>query len=295
MPIKTPHDLIFQEYLSDIKIARDVVDIYVPEKIKSLCDLRTLKVEPTSFIEKNLSKHQADVLYSLKVRGEIGYIYILVEEQMQSDELMAFRVLRYQVSIMKYHLKKGHKKLPVVWPLLFYAGKRSPYRGTLDLFECFDNPALAQATMFKDLKLVDLTVIPDEEIKTHKSLALLELAQKHIYERDLRLAWLMADELSGNTVAQMDRDLVKSVLDYTLRANDAKDPEAFIKILRENSGEYREDVMTIAEYLKAEAVKQRDFEIARSMFLEGADESFIQRITKLPKEVLADIKKETKH
>lgn len=291
MPIKTPHDLIFQGYLSNIKIARDFVDIYVPEKIKSRCDLSTLSVEPTSFVEEHLAKHQADVLYSLKVNGETGYIYVLVEEQMKSDELMAFRILRYQVSVMKYHLGLGHKKLPVVWPLLFYAGKRSPYKGTLDLFECFDNPALARETMFKNLNLVDLTVIPDEEIKTHKSLALLELAQKHIYERDLRLAWLLVDELKYAIAAGMDRDPVISVLDYILRANDAKDPEEFIRILRENSGEYRENIMTIAEHLK----NQRSFEIAKSMLSEGIDENLIQKITNIPKEALLKIKEETRH
>jgi len=48
---------------------------------------------------------------------------------------------------------------------------------------------------------------------------------------------------------------------------------------------------TIAEYLK----EQSCTEIARNLFAEGTDESLIQKVTKLSKKVLADLKKEAKH
>lgn len=37
--------------------------------------------------------------------------------------------------------------------------------------DCFEKPELAREIMFKELKLIDITVIPDEEIKTHKHAA----------------------------------------------------------------------------------------------------------------------------
>lgn len=40
---------------------------------------------------------------------------------------MAFRLLRYAVAAMQRHLDAGHKTLPLVIPVLFYQGKRSPY------------------------------------------------------------------------------------------------------------------------------------------------------------------------
>jgi len=72
MSIKTPHDLIFQEYLSNLNVAKDLIEVYLPEKIRKCCDLSSLKVEPTSFVEEHLAKHQADVLYSLRINGEKG-------------------------------------------------------------------------------------------------------------------------------------------------------------------------------------------------------------------------------
>jgi predicted transposase YdaD len=43
---------------------------------------------------------------------------------------MAFRLMRYAVATMQRHLDSGHKRLPLVIPVLFYSGKRSPYPHT---------------------------------------------------------------------------------------------------------------------------------------------------------------------
>ena len=40
---------------------------------------------------------------------------------------MAFRLMRYAVAAMQRHLENGHKTLPLVIPVLFYQGRRSPY------------------------------------------------------------------------------------------------------------------------------------------------------------------------
>jgi len=54
---------------------------------------------------------------------------------------MAFRLMRYAMAAMQRHLDAGHSKLPLVIPVLFCAGKRSPYPCTRWLDE-FDAPAL---------------------------------------------------------------------------------------------------------------------------------------------------------
>lgn len=56
---------------------------------------------------------------------------------------MAFRLLRYAVAAMQRHLEAGHKKLPLVIPVLFYTGKRSPYPYSTRWLDEFDDPALA--------------------------------------------------------------------------------------------------------------------------------------------------------
>ncbi|MBH1913612.1 Rpn family recombination-promoting nuclease/putative transposase (plasmid) [Serratia marcescens] len=68
----------------------------------------------------------------------------------------------------------------------FYTGKRSPYPYPTNWLQEFDDPALAGKLYTGDFPLVDVTVIPDEEIMGHRSMSALTLRQKHIRQRDLR-------------------------------------------------------------------------------------------------------------
>lgn len=97
---------------------------------------------------------------------------------------MAFRLLRYAVAAMQRHLEAGHKKLPLVIPVLFYTGKRSPYPYSTRRLDEFDDPSLAAKLYSSAFPLVDVTVIPDDEIAGHRSMAALTVLQKHIHQRD---------------------------------------------------------------------------------------------------------------
>lgn len=182
MIIPIPHDALFKSFLTDPKIAKEFLEIYLPDKIKKLCDFNTLKLEPGSYVEKNLRQHFSDILYSLKIVGKDAYIYALIEHLTTPDKLTPFKLLRYQIPIMKQHLDNGHDTLPVVVPLLFYRGEQSPYPFSTDIFDCFENKALAKEIFLKPFPLIDITVIPDDEIRKHKGIAILELIQKNIQE-----------------------------------------------------------------------------------------------------------------
>lgn len=102
------------------------MQIHLPEKLLKICDLTTLKLESGSFVEDDLRQYFSDVLYSLRTSTGDGYIHVLIEHQSTPDRHMAFRLIRYAVVAMQRHLKAGHKKLPLVIPVLFYTGKRTP-------------------------------------------------------------------------------------------------------------------------------------------------------------------------
>ena len=98
---------------------------------------------------------------------------------------MAFRQIRYALAAMQRHLEAGHKKQPHVIPVLFYSGKRSPYPCSTRWLDEFDAPSLAGKLYSSAFLLVDVTVIPDDEIVGHRSMAALTLLLKHIHQRDL--------------------------------------------------------------------------------------------------------------
>ncbi|MCF7697682.1 Rpn family recombination-promoting nuclease/putative transposase, partial [Mycetohabitans sp. B2] len=92
---------------------------------------------------------------------------------------MAFRLMRYAIAAMQRHLEAGHDQLPLVIPLLFYHGQVSPYPYSMRWLDSFEVPELASQLYAGGFPLVDVTVIPDDKIITHRRMAMLELLQKH--------------------------------------------------------------------------------------------------------------------
>ncbi len=181
----TPHDAVFKSFLRHPDTARDFIDIHLPAPLRKLCDLTTLKLEPNSFIDEDLRQYYSDLLWSVKTQEGVGYIYVVIEHQSKPEELMAFRMMRYSIAAMQNHLDAGYKELPLVIPMLFYHGCRSPYPYSLCWLDEFAEPAIARKIYSSAFPLVDITVVPDDEIMQHRKMALLELIQKHIRQRDL--------------------------------------------------------------------------------------------------------------
>ncbi|SRJ95242.1 putative transposase [Shigella sonnei] len=136
----TPHDALFKLFLRQPDTARDFLAFHLPAPIHALCDMKTLKLESSSFIDDDLRESYSDVLWSVKTEQGPGYIYCLIEHQSTSNKLIAFRMMRYAIAAMQNHLDAGYKTLPMV--------------------------------------------MPDDEIMQHRRMALLELIQKHIRQRE---------------------------------------------------------------------------------------------------------------
>ncbi len=163
---------------------------------------------------------------------------------------MAFRMLRYAIAAMQRHLNAGHKTLPLVIPVLFYQGKISPYPYPMNWLLEFDDPELAGELYNKDFPLVDITVIPDDEIMKHRRMAVLEMLQKHIRQRDLTelLDQLVTLLLEGYTTQEQ----LISVINYMLQAGESHDPAALLNTLASRVPQHEEALMTIAEKLRLE-------------------------------------------
>ena len=299
----TPHDATFRQFLTQPEIARDFMELHLPAELRAICDLTTLKLESGSFVEDDL-RHFSDVLYSLKTAGGDGYVHVLIEHQSSPDKHMAFRLIRYAVAAMQRHLEAGHKKLPLVIPVLFYTGKRSPYPYSTRWLDEFDDPTLAGSLYSNAFPLVDVTVIPDDEIADHRSMAALTLLQKHIHQRDLaelvdRLApILLAGYLSSSQVI--------SLVHYIVQAGETADAEAFVRELALRVPQHGDALMTIAQQLEQKGIEkgiqlgeqrgiekgrnEGKLEVARTMLSSGIDRSTVMKMTGLTEEDLAQIR-----
>ena len=284
----TPHDAVFKTFLAQPETARDFMMLHLPPALLKVCDLTTLKLESGSFVEDDLRPYYSDVLYSLKTGQGDGYVHVLIEHQSTPDKQMAFRLMRYAIAAMQRHLDAGHKTLPLVIPVLFYQGRRSPYPYSMNWLKMFDEPELAAALYSGAFPLADVTVIPDEEIMQHRSMAALTLLQKHIRQRDLKeyldkLATLMLTEF-------MTRQQVRALVNYMLQAGETPDAEALIRELAQRVPQHEDELMTLAQQLEQKGKREASLEIARNLLENGMDRTSVMKVTGLTEEDLKQIR-----
>ena len=298
-PSTTPHDAVFKQFLMHAETARDFLDIHLPAELRELCDLDTLHLESGSFIEESLKGHSTDVLYSVQMQGNPGYLHVVIEHQSKPDKKMAFRMMRYSIAAMHRHLEADHDKLPLVVPILFYQGEATPYPLSMCWFDMFYSPELARRVYNNPFPLVDITITPDDEIMQHRRIAILELLQKHIRQRDLSgiTESLAAVVMLGYT----NRRQLRMLFHYMLQYGNTAEPGVFLRRLARRLPQYEETLMSIAQKLKQEGRQQGRLEgreeghleglqegsrrealrIAGSMLQNGLDKEMVQKITGL--------------
>ncbi|ECE0347397.1 IS3 family transposase [Salmonella enterica] len=213
----------------------------------------------------------------------------------------SIRELRQAVD--KYIHYYNHERIKVK-----LKGKRSPYPYSTRWLDEFDDPSLAGKLYSSAFPLVDVTVIPDDEIAGHRSMAALTLLQKHIHQRDLaelvdRLApILLAGYLSSSQVI--------SLVHYIVQAGETSDAEAFVRELAQRVPQHGDALMTIAQQLEQKGIEkgiekgiqqgiqlgeQRGIEkgkleVARTMLRNGIDRSTVMKMTGLTENDLAHIR-----
>ena len=289
----TPHDAVFKTFLHHPETARDFLDIHLPAELRMLCDLNSLQLESESFIEADLRSRYSDVLWSLHTRNGDGYVYVVIEHQSSAEPHMAFRLLRYALAAMQRHLDAGHKELPLVIPMLFYHGCRSPYPYSLCWLDTFADPVAARQLYSSAFPLVDITVVPDDEIMAHRRMALLELMQKHIRQRDLmglieQLTTLLLTGCTNDTQLQ-------AMFNYILRSGDESRFNEFMQEMAQRIPQHKEKLMTIAERLRLDGLqeglqqgkREAALRIAQTMLEQGIDRDIVLMVTGLSEEELA--------
>ncbi|EBG6450113.1 Rpn family recombination-promoting nuclease/putative transposase [Salmonella enterica] len=245
----TPHDAFFKQFLMHPDTARDFLDIHLPAEIRGICDLDTLRLESSHSVEESLKEQYSDVLYSVKMQGTSGYIHVLIEHQSTADKKMAFRMMRYAIAAMHRLLKDENGPLPLVVPLLFYQEKTSPYPLSMSWLDMFALPELARRIYSEPFPLVDITVIPDDDIMQHRRIALLE-----------RLVTLISAEYT--TESQLN-----SLLSYMVQRGHTDQPQVFYRELA-NRLPQEESMMTLAEWFEEQGMQKG----GREGMLEGKRE-----------------------
>ncbi|MFS2221304.1 Rpn family recombination-promoting nuclease/putative transposase [Pantoea sp. B65] len=297
----TPHDALFKQFLTQADTARDFLQIHLPAKLLQYCQLDTLQLASGSFIEKDLRALYSDVLYSLRTDSGDGYIYCLIEHQSSPDKHMALRLMRYSLAAMQRHLDQGHNRIPLVIPILFYHGQHSPYPYPMNWLQLFDNPQQARELFNENFPLVDVTVIPDNEIMAHRRVALLEFMQKHC-RRQHDIAGFFEQLATLLQSGYNTKEQIMLSITYLLQVAEAEEAVAFIRKLAQHSPQHKEELMTIAEALRYEGrqeghqegmelgKQQEKLRIALALLANGLEASLVMKTTGLTPDELQQLR-----
>lgn len=257
--VNTPHDALFKTFMSHPETVRDFLGVHLPANLLAICDLQTLHLESGSFVDEELRSSYSDILWSLQTCEGTGYVYALIEHQSSPDKHMAFRLMGYAFAAMQRHLNAGNEQLPLVIPMLFYHGEKSPYPFSMKWLDEFAEPEVARVLYDGALPLVDLTVLSDDEIMSHRRVALLEFLQKNIRRRDL--LEMMEKLVSILQIGYTTEGQFIALLNYLKKVGWTSSPEAVFRQW-ESLSPHNEDKsmtkMTLWEWYQKE--HQHDFD-----------------------------------
>lgn len=304
--IATPHDRLFKATFSQPQHAAELLRSVLPVAVTRHIDFGTLQVEPTSFIDEKLRARFSDLLFRVRLAGQVAYVYLLFEHQSGPERMMCSRLLRYVTDVWGEHLKTHPRAthLPVVIPIVLHHGEHG-WREPVSLRELYDAPA----AVLDDLRpyvpeltfvLDDLVPQSDAALRARAVSAMPKLvlwALKHVrHGRDVipalrnALDLVRAVLLAPNGVAAL-----LTVLRYIIDVSDSSEQELIKTLERATLRDAREALMTLAERLRREGIEKGRKETQREVLLKllsrrfgGVPEDVMGRVRDAELEQLQD-------
>ncbi|MCP3660526.1 MAG: Rpn family recombination-promoting nuclease/putative transposase, partial [Bacteroidetes bacterium] len=245
--------------------------------------------------EEYTDKH-SDLIFKTKIDGSNAYIYTILEHQSTNDRHMGIRLLEYNTSLIRQHMKeKKTTKAPIILNILIYAGKK-PYTGPHNLLEIFEKPELAKDLMFRKIHVIDLQSNKEEEITKDEKAAFVELLLKYGILRDFIKLFENQIEILKPIISQIP--YLDRAISYIFLVDNGKNKEKLLNLLKEAT-QNEEKVMSLAQQFENEGRKKGIKEgmqkekaiVAKNMLKYGATLDFVKKTTGLTKKDIETISK----
>jgi predicted transposase/invertase (TIGR01784 family) len=297
----SPHDRFMRSLMTNPKAIHEFFEAHLPQKIKDAIDLTSIQPQKDSFIDDALRLQIADLLYTVKVNGEPGFIYLLMEHQSSPDKLLPFRLLKYMTAIMEHHLKKTNtQKLPFVYPLVLYTGNR-PYPYTMSLFDLFgEQSTLAQEMLLAPYQLIDLTSASDDELMQYLWFGTAAFIAKHIHDPDIVPSFKKVVRSLKILDEKGEFSYIYTIISYMFEAGEVADKDKFFQAIKSLESKEEHKLMNLAEQLRQEGFQKGIYQgkneaahdIALNFLKLGIAQDQIAQATGLPLEEIESLKKQ---
>ncbi|MDR0337445.1 MAG: Rpn family recombination-promoting nuclease/putative transposase, partial [Planctomycetaceae bacterium] len=151
---KYQHDAFCKYKLCNLRKARKFLKHVLKPEVLKLVDLSKLRIDPETYVDEELKRLYADVLYRIPLKNsdETLVVFILIELKTQNDQWTIFQIVKYVVRIWDREFQAVESAvkapnandeakrrfdnflLPMVIPIIFHYGEH-PFTSPTELIE----------------------------------------------------------------------------------------------------------------------------------------------------------------
>ena len=284
------HDKTFKIVLENKEEVANLINrvIEFEKRIKA----EELEKYNKNFITQNLKIQEADIVYKIKNRN----IYFLIEHQTKIDYSMAYRILNYQIEIMRSsvdqkRIKNKEYKHALVISMVLYTGS-SRWTAKNNIKEMQEKIKIKNAEPMIEnyYYILDINDYTKKELLEEKSF----LSKIMLLEKSKSSEELVENlEEINPKLKSEEKETLKRILIYALE--EYLEEEKLEQIINKMNKGGEEEMLAMVEMLKrekqtdiargkSEGAAQRTVKLAKRMLKEKLDIEMIEKITGLKRE-----------
>ena len=277
----------------------------INQAIKTKLKAEEIEKYTSSFVNKIFQNREADIVYKYKNKN----IFFLIEHQTKIDYTMPYRILEYEIEIMKSAIdikkvKNKEYKLPLVIPIVLYTGKKKwdakryleESQEKLDgvkikagNYNLVDINDFTKEELLQEKTLISKMMLLEKSESTEESIEMLEKIIPNTKEEDKKLLKRVISILFGEKIGEeKTKELIEKI--------DGGEGKmlALVDMIRNENKMYinmgRKEGRKEAREEGKIKLKQQCLEIAKNLLKINMPISQISEVTKLPEEEIEKIK-----
>ena len=277
----------------------------INQAIKIKLKAEEIEKYTSSFVSKIFQNREADIVYKYKNKN----IFFLIEHQTKIDYSMPYRILEYEIEIMKSaidirKIKNKEYKLPLVIPIVLYTGKKKwdakryleESQETLDgvkikagNYNLVDINDFTKEELLQEETLISKMMLLEKSESTEETIEMLEKIIPGIKKDDEELLKRIISILFGEKIGEeKTKELIEKI--------DGGEGKmlALVDMIRNENKMYinmgRKEGRKEAREEGKIKLKQQCLEIAKNLLKINMPISQISEVTKLPEEEIEKIK-----
>nr|WP_045214507.1 Rpn family recombination-promoting nuclease/putative transposase [Desulfonatronovibrio magnus] len=169
---------MFLKIFKNLDNARHFLKGHISQEILKRFDLDTLRLEPTTYVDKKLKKHYSDLVFSVQLVGyknQFARIYLLFEHKSSPDPLTGVQILKY-MALQWLELQEQHMlvdgKLPPIIPIVIYQGQEDDRNMCSSFHDLVEMPSEFFKVYIPDFSFAFFNVRGIDEAKVQEKILL---------------------------------------------------------------------------------------------------------------------------